>query len=135
MNLTTGRVIGGLSFLVAAILIFVIALNRSGTTGCKSDWRKCANESDMLNNFDLSPIKSACKQEAAHRAKYGTPEWPQHAFALTAADTDTYRTGIVKMFEGHAKFQNVFGAMVRSRVECEYHLLAERVINLTISEW
>ena len=131
MNLTRGRVIG-LSFLATAILVaLVFALNGSGTTGCKSEWVKCADKS----KFDLSRVRSACKREAAKRARYGTPEWPEFPFMLSRADIDPVLTGIVKLLEEYAKFQNVYGAMARSRVDCEYDLLADRVTDLTISEW
>jgi hypothetical protein len=101
---------------------------------CKSDWTKCADNRDMANNFDgWFHVKFGCKTAATDRAKYGTPEWPTFFFSSFYPGTN-YSTGIVTLIEPDAKFQNGFGAMVHSRVQCEFDLRADKVINVTIAQ-
>jgi hypothetical protein len=101
---------------------------------CVSDWAKCADNSDMANhNSSWSSAQVACKDEAADRAKYGTPEWPWFAFSSFYPGTNYSTTGIATLIEPDAKFQNGFGAMARSRVICQYDLRTKKVISVAIS--
>jgi hypothetical protein len=100
---------------------------------CKSDWTKCTDNADMANNFGgWSGVQYDCKKQAEELAKYGTPEWPWFAFSSFRPGSN-YSTGTVTVIEPDAKFQNGFGAMVRSRVVCEYDLRSKKVTNVDIS--
>ena len=50
----------------------------------------------------------------------------------TCATSPYVAKGVARLQEGDAKFQNGFGAMVRSRVTCVYDLAKKQVINVTI---
>jgi hypothetical protein len=105
--------------------------SHEAAASCKSDWTKCADNREMANNFDgYHKAEYACKRQATDLAKYGTPEWPWFAFGSFYPGPNT---GIVTLIEPDAKFQNGFGAMAHSRVECEYDFRTEKVTNVTIS--
>ena len=88
----------------------------------------------MANNFSgWSRVKVDCKYEANDRAKHGSPEWPWLMFSSFFPGND-YSSGTVTLIEPDAKFQNGFGAKVRSRVACKYDLRAKKVIDVSISE-
>jgi hypothetical protein len=102
---------------------------------CNSDWSKCADNSQMANNFkEWSRGKVACKYAANEKARYGTPVWPWLAFSSFYPGTNYVTSGIAVLIERDAQFQNGFGAMVHSRVECTYDLRAEKVTDVIISE-
>jgi len=102
---------------------------------CHSDWSKCKDNDELANNY--SPwmrAKLACKSEANTQVRYGSPEWPWLPFGTFRGGEDYVTSGIAILIEPDAQFQNGFGAMVHSRVECTYDLRAKRVINVDISE-
>jgi hypothetical protein len=105
-------------------------------TTCASDWTKCVNNGEMANgNIDWISANVACKFAANDRAKYGNPEWPSLTyFENFYPGTNYITTGIATLIEPDVKFQNGFGAMVRSSVFCEYDLRAKLVIKVTIRE-
>jgi hypothetical protein len=127
----------GVSVLVILVLYILVGLVGTSTPvapTCKSDWTKCADNRDMANNFDgWFHVQYGCKTAATDRAKYGTPEWPSFFFSSFYPGTN-FSTGIVTLIEPDAKFQNGFGAMVHSRVQCEFDLRADKVINVTIGQ-
>jgi hypothetical protein len=55
-------------------------------------------------------------------------------FSSFNSGTNYSSTGIATLIESDAKFQNGFGAMVRSRVVCQYDLRTKKVINVSISD-
>jgi hypothetical protein len=100
---------------------------------CKDDWHKCEDNSDLVNHYGgMRSAKFDCRKRADDLAKYGTPEWPFIEFGAFWPGTDHVTKGIARLQEGDAKFQNGFGAMVRSRVTCVYDLAKKQVINVTI---
>jgi hypothetical protein len=104
-------------------------------TVCKDDWRKCADNSDLINQYgEISTVKNDCRRHADDLAKYGKPEWPWIAFGRYWGGTDYVAKGIARLQEDDAEFQNGFGAMVRSRVTCTYDLAKQQVINVTIKQ-
>ena len=147
-NTRLGKIIGW-----SAIALFVIVAISSGNnnTGsnsdkppaavgaatvspCKTDWTKCADNSDMVNNFKgWVDVQRGCKRQATDMAKYGTPELAWFPFSSFYPGTD-FSTGIVTAIEPDARFSNGFGAMVRSRVVCKYDLRTNKVIDVSIGE-
>ena len=55
-----------------------------------------------------------------------------HRIRRVLGGKDYIAKGVARLQEGDAKFQNGFGAMVRSRVTCVYDLAKKQVINVTI---
>lgn len=100
---------------------------------CKSDWRLCADNADLVNNFSgISKAQAACKLAAEKLAKYGDPDFPWLSFS-TFYNGNTYlKSGVVTLIEKNAKFSNGFGAMVHTAVECSYDLAAKKVLDSTI---
>jgi hypothetical protein len=128
------------------IIIGLAVLFRGSNTGqgtnerpsipsCKSDWTRCSDNSDLVNNYlsDLS-AQTDCKFEALTHAKYGDPKFPWLSYFDTFRKGDQYpKTGIAILIEKDAQFQNGFGAMVHSEVTCTYDLRAKRVLAIDIS--
>jgi hypothetical protein len=103
---------------------------------CKTDWKLCADNADMANNYrKWFDVKWACKAAATDMAKYGTPEWPSWGmyFGYFRPGHGYKETGKVVAIEPKAKFQNGFGAMVHTEVRCEYDLNTKKVTNVTFS--
>ncbi|MGH9806371.1 MAG: hypothetical protein ACRD9W_03780 [Terriglobia bacterium] len=102
-------------------------------TDCKSDWTKCSDNEDLVNNYsDWTKVQVECKEEANSEAKYGTPEWPWLPFGSFLKGTDYSTSGIATAIEADAQFQNGFGAMVHSTVTCRYDLRAQKVLDVSI---
>jgi len=102
-------------------------------TVCRSDWNKCANNEQLVNNYkDWTLAQVKCKQAANEEARYGDPVWPWLPFGSFYPGKDYVTSGIAVAIEPNAQFQNGFGAMVHSRVICTYDLRAQRVIRIDI---
>ena len=100
---------------------------------CRSDWSKCADNEQLVNNYsDWSKVQVECKMEAEHEAEYGSPSWPWLAFGNFLKGKDYVSTGVATAIEPDAQFQNGFGAMVHSTVTCEYDLRTQKVTNISI---
>jgi hypothetical protein len=99
---------------------------------CVTDFLQCANNSDMANNYSgWDRAKSDCQSAAEKLAKYGTPEWPSYSWAGFYRGDD-YKSGVIRLFEANAKFQNAFGAMARVHVACQYNLKTMQVLDIGI---
>lgn len=101
---------------------------------CVSDWARCANNEQLVNNYSRwFHVKAECKTEATKRASYGTPIWPWSYFGNFYTGTNYVTSGIAIAIEPDVQFSNAFGAMVHSQVTCTYDLRAERVMNVNIA--
>ncbi len=103
---------------------------------CRSDWTKCADNAQFVNNnSDWWTIKKACKDAANKQVLYDTPIWPSSAFDHFQPSGNSYiTTGKAIAIEPDAQFQNGFGTMVHSHVICTYDLRAKKVIYAFIFE-
>jgi hypothetical protein len=100
---------------------------------CKSNWRKCNDNSDIANNYKgMLDARVSCRREAGAQAKYGTPEWPWVSFEAFMTGNDAPETGMIILIENKAKFQNAFGAMAHVLVKCLYSLSAKKVIEIEV---
>jgi hypothetical protein len=107
---------------------------KAKATGCQLDWTKCSDNEDVVNNYGKwSEVEVDCKMQAEKQARYGTPVWPWLAFGSFYKGTNYVSSGIAVVIEPDAQFQNGFGAMVHSQVECTYDLGARRAISVDIS--
>src|SRR6185503_4734185 len=103
---------------------------------CKSDWRRCSDNADLVNNYNgVISAQVACRIEADSRARYGTPEWPFLPFGTFTTGDQYVKTGKAIFIEQDANFQNGFGAMVRSRVTCSYDLNGKKVVDVIIANY
>jgi hypothetical protein len=101
---------------------------------CRKDWSQCQDNAQLVNNWEgISKVKVECKYEAESRAKYKT-EWPWLIFGKFYTGKSFITSGIVRIVEDEASFQNGFGAMARVNIECSYDLKTQTVIDVTITE-
>jgi hypothetical protein len=110
---------------------------------CRNDWHQCKDNAQLVNNnssfadilYDGPNYK--CQRAANNMAQYGTPIWPSgwlsYPFGSFYPGTNYITSGRAILIEPDTQFQNMYGAMVHSRVECIYDLRAQRVINVDIS--
>jgi hypothetical protein len=100
---------------------------------CRSDWTKCADNEQLVNNYrNWSDVQVECKYAANDRAKYGDPVWPWIPFGSFLKGNNYVTSGIATAVEPDAQFSNGFGAKVRSRVTCIYDLRTRRVTDVSI---
>lgn len=114
------------------------ALNKmvNGTNPtCKSDWKLCADNADLMNNFNgVSRVTVECKIAAQKLAKYGEPKFPWLSFGTFLTGNAYVKTGIVTAIEKEAQFQNGFGAWANSSVVCKYDLNSGKIVDVVISQ-
>jgi hypothetical protein len=101
---------------------------------CKisSDWKSCGDNYGVIGSLAYGAISVSCERAAEVQAQYNT-EWPRLPFRTTNNGSDALATGKIVVFEDRAKFQNVFGAMARVSIMCEYDLNAKTAA-VTITE-
>ena len=100
---------------------------------CTSDWRKCEDNSDLINNYNgMVSAKTDCQLAADDRAKYGDPDWPWVIFGKYKGGEDYVKTGKILIVEDDVKFENGFGAMRKTTVACRYNLKTKTVMRIGI---
>ena len=100
---------------------------------CKKDWKLCVDNAMLINNYSgMSKVKAACKIEANSRAKFGSPEWSWVTFGTYYVGNRYVKSGLVEVVDNTVKFQNGFGAMKKSKVNCVYDLKNDRITALSI---
>jgi hypothetical protein len=108
---------------------------RAEKEACEVDWTKCTSNAQLANNYGgWIDAKVDCKIAAEKKARYGSPTWPWPAFSSFYPGNGYITTGIAELIEPDAQFQNGFGAMVHSRVDCVYDLRSNRVTNVIIDQ-
>jgi hypothetical protein len=133
----------GCSGVVALVLIGVVGLiaigsyedagNKANPT-CKSDWRLCSDNADLVNNYnEITRAHAYCEIEAKKLAKYGTPKFPFLSFGTFFKGNNYVKTGVVTLVENDAQFSNAFGAMVHSTVTCRYDLNRKEVLDANVA--
>lgn len=95
---------------------------------CKKDWRQCADNSMLINNFQGMPkAKAACQIAAEKLAKFGDPQWDWAKFGTYFEGSNYISKGVIRIQDPNVKFQNGFGAWRRTTIECFYDLKTETV--------
>lgn len=98
---------------------------------CKTDWSKCTDNRDLMdNNKAMGDASYQCKVAAAELARYGTPEFSRVPFSTFYIGSDYITTGIAKLVDKGARFQNGFGAMQHMRVTCTFDLRENKVTDV-----
>ncbi len=125
---------GGVIFIILAIVAAGVAANNgSPATPCHSNWQRCTDNTDLMNNYgSIWSITKDCQRAAENSAKYGTPKFPYSSFGSYLKGSDYIATGKLILVEDDAQFQNAFGAMVHSTVKCEYDMNSNSVGNVDI---
>lgn len=132
-----GPLVAGLVVLVIVLVIIAAGSDDAAKpppSACKSDWRSCSDNADMVNNYSgILAAQSACKLEASKRAKYGEPKWPWFSFGTFYKGDGYVKSGKPMLIERDAQFSNSFGAMAHSTVTCTYDLDQKKVLDVVIS--
>jgi hypothetical protein len=104
------------------------------SNSCQRNWHACKDNTDLMNNYtDLTHWRVQCLFAAKQAAKYGDPTFPSHFyFSSFHGNGDYVGDGIAVLIEPDARFQNAFGAMVHSHVECTYDIRADKVTNIEV---
>jgi hypothetical protein len=101
--------------------------------GCHTDWTKCADNADLVNNYEgWANVQAECKDAAAQQARFGTPKWPWFAFGSFYPGSNYVDSGIAIAVENDAQFSNAFGGMVHEKVICWYNLRRKSITNVEI---
>ena len=125
---------------VCLILLVVLAHNKEPTTptkpSCKSDWRRCIDNTELVNNFEgIWGIKYDCRDQANKLAKYGDPKWPSYGyFGSYFANEHFLPSKRITLIEKDAQYQNGFGAFRHVGVRCVYDLEGGRVVSVNLVE-
>jgi hypothetical protein len=106
----TNRGCAALAVLLFVGLIIVLASGNSesekekANPTCKSDWRRCADNADLVNHYDgVISAQTSCQWEAKKLAKYGEPKFPFLAFSSFYTGNAYVKTGIAVFIEKDAK--------------------------------
>jgi len=124
---------GKVSIIFFGLVILAGCSGDDDETECVSDWSKCADNKDLISNYDgMIDATTDCQIAAEKLAKYGDPEWDWSRFGKYYDGKDYVNTGKIIIVDNRVKFQNGFGAMKKSTVECSYDLKSEKVLNIDI---
>jgi hypothetical protein len=99
---------------------------------CKRDWRSCADNSDYVNINGGPRAKFACKSEAEKyaRAEVDWGGWLDPNFGSYRTGNSIHTSGTIVLIDDVAKFQNGFGAMIRTKTYCEIYVKNDKVIRV-----
>ena len=128
-------------FSTSLIASMTVALTSGGNidprdAACAQDWQRCTDNTQLIEYYNKHfDAVFACKQEARKRARYGKPEFSRVAFGSYYPGDDYIRTGIMQLIENNAKFQNVYGTVVNTRVYCDYNLYTNAVVSIHIEDF
>jgi len=105
----------------------------ANSNNCVSDWRKCNNTSELVENNDqITMAQQRCETAADRQANYGEPEFPFIAFSSYLPDEEAFEKGKVTLLEDQAKFENQYGAMTKVEARCVYDLKSKSVVSFEI---
>lgn len=102
---------------------------------CKSDYKKCADNTELVNNYDgITAARSACKRAVNDHVQYGEPSWSWYeGFEGFFTGDDFPKTGVVRMLDEQVKIQNQYGTNVKSKVTCNYDMSTKKVLQIAIN--
>jgi hypothetical protein len=97
-------------------------------SACSSDYTKCPNNEDLINNYSGMPgAKAACQIEAEKLTKWGSPQWGWSKFGTFYTGTDYVSSGVIRIVDNNVKFQNGYGAYGKVQIECHYDLKSKQI--------
>jgi hypothetical protein len=99
---------------------------------CKRDWQACADNGDYINIHGAPSSKYSCKSEAEKYAK-GEVDWG----GWLTPNFGSYRTGksihtdgTIILIDDAAKFQNGFGAMLKTTTYCQINVRTNNIVQV-----
>jgi hypothetical protein len=119
------------------IAVLVVLQHNGGTTNepasCVNDYRKCTDNADVVNNnLDAKYAGGLCSSEVDDHVKFGSPKWPWVKFGKFRTGSDFPRTGEIWVIDDEVQIQNMYGAMARTTVQCNFDLASRKVIEIGI---
>ena len=97
---------------------------------CKKDIDVCSNNADVVNiNYGGFFIPPGCKRLAESNAKYGDIDWGGWLdlnFGSFRTGTSFHDYGTITFIDNVGKYQNGFGAMVKTTTYCEVDMKGGR---------
>jgi hypothetical protein len=97
-------------------------------SACSSDYTKCLNNEDLINNYSGMPgAKAACQIETEKLTKWGSPQWDWSKFGTFYTGTDYVSSGVIRIVDNNVKFQNGYGAYGKVQIECHYDLKSKQI--------
>lgn len=100
---------------------------------CVNNYKACPDNEALINNYPHTQAKVSCESAVEGHVKYGTPNWSWGSFGKFYQGDDYVKTGIIRIADDGVQIQNMYGAMVNSKVECEYDLESEKVLTIMIN--
>jgi hypothetical protein len=103
------------------------------SNSCSQNWHVCKDNTDLMNNYkELIHWRVGCMMAAKEAARFGEPTFPSHYFSSFHGKGDYVGTGFAVLIEPDARYQNGFGAMAHSHVECTYDIAGDKVTNIEV---
>jgi hypothetical protein len=97
-------------------VVYMLPASAPAAPSCRTDWKLCANNSELANNWKgYGLAQYACKRAANDSARYGTPEWPSASRPWPTSWLGNFhkfrpgtsmKNGRITLIEDEAKFQN-----------------------------
>ena len=99
---------------------------------CKRDWKTCENNADLVNIAGGPSAKYQCKSEAEKMAR-AEVDWGgffEPNFSSFISGSSMHDDGAITFIDNVAKFQNGFGAMIRTKTYCRIDLNTNEIIQI-----
>ena len=122
------------TLLVLVIILLctvVLYLQNPADRACNLDWKKCADNIQMVNNLaNDSEVKDLCKESVKKQILYGDVRYSQTPFNKFPVGKDFIERGKVDLFDEEAQIQNQFGAWQHVVLFCEYDLSTKDTVSI-----
>jgi len=99
---------------------------------CKRDWQACADNGDYINIHGAPSSKYSCKSEAEKYAK-GEVDWGGWLtpnFGSYRTGKSIHKDGTIILIDDVAKFQNSFGAMLKTTTYCKINVRTNKLVQV-----
>lgn len=108
-------------------------VNAEDAPSCRTDFRQCADNADLVNHHERTmKAQVACQMAGDGAARYGKPEWPRFSFSRFRVGRDAVESGVLTLIEPESRYSNMYGAMQRASVYCDYDFTAAKVKGINI---
>lgn len=107
---------------------------------CQQDWRKCADNRQLVENYSRWNVIAGECQDAAYRfiAPYGTPNrntrYDTARFFSFIVGDDYPKTGIAVATAPNFEYSDASGARRSAWLNCTYDMRKERVVDVKFGD-
>jgi uncharacterized protein len=114
------------------------AAEEAASKTCERNWRYCADNADVANNYSgMSRLEVKCKMAVDRLAKFGDPDWGgwlSMPFSTFIRGDSAKNSGTITLIDNEVQLQNGFGAYGRAKPVCVVDLETEEIISLEVSD-